>query len=113
MADYIFPFFNEAMDSSMIKINVFKREKLFNGIFLPLPRFPRFYLEKTTEGTGRGGNLMKQVLGDVVRSGSQGNRVWLWSLSLCCREGGTAGSAMSFFRKVGAPSPSRWSIGGS
>ncbi len=110
MADYIFPFFNEAMDSSMIKINAFKREKLSNGIFY---RFRRSYLEGRTEGTGRGGNLMKQVLGDVVRSGSQGNQVWLWSPSLCYREGGTAGSAMPFFRKVGSPSPSRWSNGGS
>ncbi len=78
---------------------------------LPLPRFPRFYLGETAEGTGRGGNRMGQGPGnkeDGVRPGSQGLRGFPWSPSLCgvprCREEIMAGIATS---------PSRWSIGGS
>ncbi len=52
IANYIFPFLNEAMGSSLVKTNVFRSK----GRSLPLPRFPRFYLGGTTEGTGRGGN---------------------------------------------------------
>ncbi len=81
-----------------MKINVVRREQLIKGI---LPRFSSLYLEGTTEGTGRCKNLMEQCLGDVVRSGSQGIRGWLWSPLLrgltWYLEGGTAGSATSSF----------------
>ncbi len=50
------------------------KQKNHQGRSLPLPRFPRFYLGKTTEGTGRGGNLTGQGLGDAVSPGSQGIR---------------------------------------
>ncbi len=67
------------------------------GLSLPLPRFPKFYLGETIEGTGRGGNWMGQGQGnreDGVRPGSQGLRGFPWSPSLCgvprCREGGMA-----------------------
>ncbi len=96
------------------------KKKINQGHFLPLPRFPSFCLEGTTERTERGGNLVEQGLGDMgdaVRPESQGIRWWLWTPSLYgvtrCREGGTDGSAMSPFREVGAHSPPRWSIGGS
>ncbi len=85
------------------------KTKTHQGLSLPLPRFPRFFLGGTTEGTGRGGNLMAQGQGnreDGVRPGSQGIRGFPWSPSLCgvprCREGGLAGIATSSFRKVGA-----------
>ncbi len=80
----------------------------------------KVFLGGTTEGTGRGGNQMGHGQGnreDGVRPGSQGIRGFPWSPSLCgvlrCREGGMAGIATSSFRKVGATSPSRRSIGGS
>ncbi len=89
-----------------------EKQRNHQGRSLPLPRFPRFYLGGATEGTG---NMMGQCLG--VRPGSQWIRGFPLSPSLCgvprCREGGTAGIAMSSLRKVGATSPSRWSIGGS
>ncbi len=50
-------FLKEAMDSSMVKTYVL--------CVLPLPRFPSFYLEGTTGGTGSGGNLMGQGLGNM------------------------------------------------
>ncbi len=50
-------------------------------------------------------------MGDAVRPGTQGIRGWLWSPLLCVvtryREGGTAGSGTSSFRKVDAPSHRR------
>ncbi len=94
--------------------------KNYKGRSLPLPRFLRFYVGETTEGTGTGGNRIEQGQGnreDGVRPGSQGPRGFLWSPSLCgvprCREGGVTRMATLSFRKVGATSPSRWSIGGS
>ncbi len=88
-----------------------EKQRNHQGRSLPLPRFSRSYLGGTTEGTG---NMMGQCLGnmgDGVRPGSQGIRGFPLSPSLCgvprCCEGGTAGIAMSYFRKVGATSPSR------
>ncbi len=62
-------------------------------------------------------NLLSQENSeDGVRPGSQGLRGFPWSPSMCgvprYREGGMAGIATLSFRKVGATSPSRWSIGG-
>ncbi len=61
--NYIFalicPFLNEATDSSLVKINVFRSKEIIKGTLpLPLPQFPRFYLGGTTAVTGRGGNRM-------------------------------------------------------
>ncbi len=50
MADYIFPFFNEAKDSSMTKINVFRREKLIKWFFYLLLVFQGFISKERLKG---------------------------------------------------------------
>ncbi len=50
MADYIFPFFNEAKDSSMTKINVFRREKLIKLIFCLFLIFQGFISKERLKG---------------------------------------------------------------
>ncbi len=54
MADYTFPFFNEAMDSSMTKFNVFRREKLIKLIFCLFLIFQGFISEEPLKGPEEG-----------------------------------------------------------
>ncbi len=120
MADDILPFLNEAMDSFVVKIYVLRSKEIIKGTLDFFLGFQGFISKGTTEGTGRGGDLIGQSLGNMgvaVRPATLGIRGFHWSHSLCgvsrCREGGTAGIATSSFPKVGATSPSQWSIGGS
>ncbi len=89
MADYILPFLNEAMDSSLVNIYVFRSKEIITDTLFLFPGLQGFISKGTTEGTGRVGNLMGPSLrnmGDAVRPGNQ----WIWGLhwspSLCgCR----------------------------
>ncbi len=108
------------MDSSLVKIYVFRSKEIIKGALYLFLGFQGFILKGTVEGAGRGGNLMGQGLGnmgDAVRPGSQWIRGFHWSPSLCgvsrCREGGRAGIGTASFPEVGATSPSQWPIGGS
>ncbi len=116
--NYISPFLDEAMDSSLIKMNVFLSKKFIKDSSYLFLGFQGFTLQKPSKGPeeleiGWQGQGNRE---DGVRLGSQGLRGFPWPPSLCgvprCREGGMAGIATSSFRKVGANSPSRWSIGG-
>ncbi len=78
MLDNIFPFLNEAMDSSLIKISVFRRKEIIKGALYLFLGFQGFISEKPPKGPEEveigWGNRE-----DGVRPGSQGLRGFPWS----------------------------------
>ncbi len=48
--DNTFPFLNEAMDSSLIKINVFRSKEIIKGALYPFLGFQGFISEKPRKG---------------------------------------------------------------
>ncbi len=50
MADYIFPFLNEAMDSSLVKIYVYRSKEIIKGALYLFLGFQDFISEEPLKG---------------------------------------------------------------